>query len=140
MQATVTPQQRQAAKREIVRQVKQGASTHEARVRSIVPMHRTTVYRLLKRVQCEEESGLADGRHGHPVKLRGEVLTCLIEHCQANPCVFSSTVQRLLQERFGVSVSVSQLNRVRARLGLTRTPVPREKKAPNKLRDCPRLS
>jgi transposase len=87
MQATVTPQQRQAAKREIVRQMKQGASTHEALVRSIVPMHRTTVYRLLKRMQCEEESCFADGRHGHPVKLRGEVLTCLIEHCQANPCV-----------------------------------------------------
>ncbi len=80
------------------------------------------------RVQREEESGIADGRHGHPVKLRGEVLTCLIEHCRANPCVSSSTVQRLLQERFGVSISVSQLNRVRARLGLTRKPVPREKK------------
>jgi transposase len=129
MQATVTPQQRQAAKREIVSQMKQGASPHEALVRSIVPMHRTTVYRLLKRVQREEESGFADRRHGHPVKLRGEVLTCLIEHCQANPCVSSSTVQRLLQERFGVSISVSQLNRVRARLGLTRKPVPREKKA-----------
>jgi len=128
MQATVTPQQRQAAKREIVRQMKQGASTHEALVCSTVPMHRTTVYRLLKRVQREEESGFADGRHGHPVKLRGEVFTCLIEHCQANPCVSSSTVQRLLQERFGVSISVSQLNRVRARLGLTRKPVPREKR------------
>ena len=129
MQATVTPQQRQAAKREIVRQMKQGTSPHEALVRSIVPMHRTTVYRLLKRVQREEESGIDDGRHGHPVKLRGEVLTCLIEHCQANPCVSSSTVQCLLQERFRVSISVSQLNRVRARLGLTRKPVPREKKS-----------
>ena len=128
MQATVTPQQRQAAKREIVRQLKQGASTHEAQVCSTVPMHRTIVYRLLKSVQREEESGFADGQHGHPVKLRGEVFTCLIEHCQANPCVSSSTVQRLLQERFGVSISVSQLNRVRARLGLTRKPVPREKK------------
>ena len=139
MQATVTPQQRQAAKREIVRQMKQGASTHEALVCSTVLMHRTTVYRLLKRVQREEESGFADRRHGHPVKLRGEVFTCLIEHCQANPCVSSSTVQRLLQERFGVSISVSQLNRVRARLGLTRKPVPREKKAQNKLCDYPRI-
>jgi hypothetical protein len=59
MQATVTPQQRQPAKREIVRQMKQGASTHEARVRSSVLMHRTTVYRLLKRVQSEGESELA---------------------------------------------------------------------------------
>ena len=139
MQATVTPQQRQAAKREIVSQMKQGASTHEALVRSSVPMHRTTVYRLLKRVQREEESGFADRRHGYPVKVRGEVLTCLIEHCQAHPCVSSATVQCLLQGRFGVSISVSQLNRVRARLGLTRKPVPREKKAQNKLCDSRRI-
>lgn len=46
MQATVTPEPRQAAKREIVRQMKQGTSPHEALVRSIIPMHRTTVYRL----------------------------------------------------------------------------------------------
>jgi hypothetical protein len=56
MQATVIPQQRQATKREIVRLMKQGASTHEARVRSIVSIHRTTVYRLRKRVQSEDES------------------------------------------------------------------------------------
>jgi transposase len=79
MQAIVTPRQRQAAKREIVRQMKQGASTHEARVRCVVPMHRTTVYRLLKRVQSEGESAFTDGRHGHPTKLRGEVLTFLRE-------------------------------------------------------------
>jgi transposase len=129
MPATVTPQQRQAAKREIVRDIEQGASAREARVRSAVPMHRTTVYRLLKRVQCEGANGFADGRHGHPVKLRGEVLTCLIEHCQANPSVSSATVQRAILERFGFAPSVSQLNRVRARLGLSREPVPREKKA-----------
>jgi len=46
MQATLIPCQRQAAKREIVRQVKQGASADEARGRSSVPMHRTMIYRL----------------------------------------------------------------------------------------------
>jgi transposase len=87
MQATVTSQQRQVAKREIVRQVKQGVSTHEARVRSIVPMHRTTVYRLLKRVQREGESSVTDGRHGHAVKLRGEVLIFLMDACFLLPSV-----------------------------------------------------
>ncbi len=53
MQATVSPEQRQAAKCEIIRQVEQGASAQEARVHSAVPMHRATVYRLLKRVQSE---------------------------------------------------------------------------------------
>lgn len=129
MQAPVTSQRRQAAKREIVRHIEQGASARQARERLAVPMHRTTVYRLLKRVQREGESAFADGRHGHPVKLRGEMLTFLIESCQATPSIASSEVQRSIQEHFGSAPSVSQLNRVRARLGLSRQPVPREKKA-----------
>ncbi|GAC1567742.1 MAG: hypothetical protein NVS3B14_14720 [Ktedonobacteraceae bacterium] len=51
MQTLVTPEQRQAAKREIVWQVEQGASAKVTRGHSPVLMHRTTVYRLLKRVQ-----------------------------------------------------------------------------------------
>jgi transposase len=127
----VTPQLRQGARCEIVRQVKQGISAREARMSSAVPMHRTTFYRLLKRVQREGESGSTDGRHGHPIKLRGEALTCLKEYCQSNPSVSSPTVQHLLQERFGLCISVSQLNRVRAIHGLSRRRVPREKKAQN---------
>lgn len=117
MQTTVTAEQRQAAKREIVRQIEQGVAAKLVRVHSAVPMHRTTVYRLLKRVQREGESAFTDGRHGHPVKLRGEVLTCLIEHCQTSPSVSSTQVQHAIAERFGSAPSVSQLNRVRAHLG-----------------------
>jgi transposase len=124
----VTPEQRWDAKREMVKAVQQGATPKVARDYSEVLMHRTTVYRLFKRVQTLGEGALTDGRHGHPVKLRGSVLTALIESCQANPCVSSSVVQHLLQERFSLHISVSQLNRVRASLGLTRKPVPREKK------------
>ena len=64
MQASVTPEQRKAARREIVRQVEQGATASVARICSAVPMHRTTVYRLLKRVQSDEEKAFVDGRHG----------------------------------------------------------------------------
>lgn len=133
MQTTVTAEQRQAAKREIVRQIEQGVAAKLARVHSAVPMHRTTVYRLLKRVQREGESAFTDGRHGHPVKLRGEVLTCLIEHCQTSPSVSSAQVQHAIAERFGSAPSVSQLNRVRAHLGLSRQAVLREKKASSRL-------
>lgn len=106
MQATVTPQQRQAAKREIVRQMKQGTSSHEARVRSTIPLHRTTVYRLLKRVQHEGEQALVERRHRYPVKLRGEVFTWLVDYCQNHRSASSSAVQRLLSERL-VSRSAS---------------------------------
>jgi transposase len=129
----VTTEQRRVAKLELIKAVQQGVTAKVARDRSEVLMHRTTVYRLLKRMQREGEGAWIDGRHGHPVKLRGEVLVLVREHCQANPCVSSSAVQLLLQEHFGMCISVSQLNRVRASLGLTRNPPAREKKAQKRL-------
>jgi transposase len=131
MQSTVTLKPRQMATREMVRLMEQGVSVREARMNSAVPMHWTTIYRLLKRVQSEGEEAFTDGRHGHPVKLRGEVLAFVVERCQIDPCISSPTMQRALQERFALAVSVSQLNRVRVSLGLTRKLVPREKKAQN---------
>jgi len=50
MEVALTPKPRQAAKREIVRQFEHGVSAEDVRGRSPVPMHRTTIYRLLKRV------------------------------------------------------------------------------------------
>jgi transposase len=131
MQPAVSPQQRQAAKRQMLEQIEQGASVQQARSQSGVPMHRATVYRLLQRVRAQGETGYTDGRHGHPIKLRGEVRTFLIELCQATPSVSSPVVQHAIEERFGLAISVSQLNRVRASLGLSRRGVPREKKAQN---------
>ena len=81
MSASVPSQRRQAAKREVIRQIEQGVSAREAWIQSEVPMHRVTVYRLLKRVQHEGERAFADGRHGRPVKLHGEALALVCEHC-----------------------------------------------------------
>lgn len=136
------PHTRQAARRELVRSVQEGMTAREARRRCPVQIHRTTVYRLLKRVKREGEQALAERRHGHPVKLRGEVLTFLLDYCQSHPAISSAEVQHLLAERFALSVSVSQLNRVRAAHGLSRQPVPsipREKKAANWRHHCPRI-
>lgn len=131
MQPTVAPEQRQAAKRQMIEQIEQGASVQQARSQSEVHMHRATVYRLLKRARAEGETAYTNQRHGHPIKVRGEVRTFLIEVCQATPSVSSPAVQRAIQERFGLALSVSQLNRVRASLGLSRRPLLREKKAQN---------
>lgn len=131
MQPGISPEQRQAARREMIKQIEQGVSVQQAKLHSAVPMHRATVYRLLKRVQCEGENAFVDGRHGHPVKIRGAIETFLIEQCQAQPSLSSSALQRSIQEHFGLSISISQLNRVRASLKLSRQPVLREKKAQN---------
>ncbi len=79
----------------------------------------------------KERVAFNDGRHGHPVKLRGEIRAFLLEHCQNHASAASREIQRLVAERFGISVSVSQLNRVRAAHGLSRKSLPREKKAEN---------
>lgn len=131
MPSTISPQQRQAGKRQIMELIEQGASVQQARKQGEVPMHRATVYRLLKRVQTQGEAGYNDGRHGHPIKIRGEVRTFLIERCQATPSLSSPMLQHLIQEHFGIRLSVSQLNRARAFLGLTYQPLPREKKRQN---------
>ncbi len=126
---SVTGEQRQAAKRQIIEHIKQGASVQEARTVAVVPMHRTTVYRLLRRTQTEGEAAFSDGRHGHPVKLRGEARTFLIDFCRTSPAVSSPVLQTALQEQFGLTISVSQLNRVRAALGLRSPSNRQEKKA-----------
>jgi transposase len=129
MQPTITREQRQDAKRQLIEQIAQGTSVRQARAVADVPMHRTTVYRLLKRVRTEGETAFSDGRHGHPIKLRGEVRTFLIDLCQQALSTPSSVMQAALQERFHLTISVSQLNRVRATLGLSSRCIPREKKA-----------
>lgn len=129
MQPTITREQCQAAKRQLIEQIEQGTSVRQARAVADVPMHRTTVYRLLKRVRTEGETAFSDGRHGHPIKLRGEVRTFLIDQCQQAPSTPSSVVQAALHERFHLTISISQLNRVRASLGLNSRCIRREKKA-----------
>jgi transposase len=143
MSLVVAPDQRQArrsARQEIVRQVKLGATASEAQRRCPVPMHRTTVYRLLKRVEREGEDACIEKRHGHPSILRGEVLTFLLDYCRTHASAASRQVQHLVAERFGLCVSVSQLNRVRAAHRLSRKAPPREKKAANGPHDCLRTS
>jgi len=58
-------------------------------------------------------------RHGHPIKLRGAARAFLEKQCQQAPHTPSSTIQAELRERFNLSVSISQINRVRVTLGLS---------------------
>ena len=129
MPSRVTPEQRQIGKRQIMELIEQGVAVQRAKDQGEVPMHRATVYRLRNRVRSQGEAGYVDGRQGHPVKLRGEVRTFLIESCQAKPSLSSPELKQLIQEHFDLCVSVSQLNRVRASLGLTYHPAPVEKKS-----------
>ena len=67
MSPALSSKQRHMAKQEMIERIEQGASVQQARSQSPISIHRTTVYRLLKRVQAEGEAGYIDGRHGHPI-------------------------------------------------------------------------
>jgi transposase len=108
-----------AAKARLVAQMQEGQPWQAAAAAAGVQISQSTAYRLLQVVRKQGEAALQDGRHGHPIKLRGEARTFLEDHCRQVPTTPSSVIHILLQERFHLSVSISQINRVRAALGVS---------------------
>jgi len=112
-------EQRHIAKLQLVIYMQEGQRWQVAAATAGVQTSQSTAYRLLQIVRKQGGAALQDGRHGHPVKLRGAARTFLEEHCRQAPSTPSSAIQTLLQERFDLSVSISQINRVRAALGVS---------------------
>ncbi len=98
-----------------------GHSWQSAVAQSQLHISRSTAYRLRQLARSEEKAALAflDGRHGHPYKLTEAARAWLTQFCTADPQVPSSRVQAELKTTFGVTVSVSQINRVRAKFGIS---------------------
>ena len=111
--------QRQAAREQWVTSMLEGHTFRQVSANTPTPLKRAMAYRLLHAVRTKGEIALQDRRHGHPSKRRGEVRTFREACCREVPCTPSSTLQAALRERFDLQVSVSQINRVRAALGLS---------------------
>jgi transposase len=115
--------ERQEARSRLVKAMLAGQSWPEAvAATDPVPIKRAMAYRLARAVRTRGDAALGDGRHGHPSKLRGEARTFLEAYCRRDPSMPSSTLQVTLRERFNLSVSISQINRVRAALGVSNRP------------------
>jgi transposase len=111
--------QRKLARVQLVTAMSEGRTFQEVSTGSPPPVKRAMAYRLLRAVRIKGNVALQDGRHGHPSKLRGEARAFLEASCREAPCTSSPTLQAALRERFGLQVSVSQINRVRAALGVS---------------------
>jgi len=107
------------ARMQVVEAMEQGLSWREAAQRAGLEISQSTAYRLRQRMRQGGEQALREGRHGHPIKLRGEVRQWLEQTCQQAPHTPSHEIQTQLAQRFSLQVSVSQLNRVRATLGVS---------------------
>ena len=110
--------ERRAAKVCFVQAVEAGMSWQAAAVTAGLPLKRSTAFHLRRRVRLEGDSALDDGRQGHPSKCRAEVRTWLEQTCRTRPECPGWQVQQELAARFGITVSVSQINRLRATFGV----------------------
>ena len=112
-------EQRRAAKAQLVTGMQEGRSWQTAAAQAELQISQSNAYRLWLAVRQRGESALQDGRHGHPIKLRGVARAFLEEQCQQAPHTPSSIIQAELRKRFNLSMSISQINRVRAALGIS---------------------
>src|SRR5215469_2741483 len=111
--------QRQVARERLVTEMLEGRTFRQVSTSTPMPLKRAMAYRLLRAVRTQGPTALQDRRQGHPSKLRGEVRIFLETSCRAAPHTPSFVVQTRLQERFDVTVSISQINRVRRQLGVS---------------------
>ncbi len=96
-----------------------GLLWRDATARAGLVTSRSTAYGLLKLVSTEGETALEDKRRGYPYKLTAPVREWLVERCRGAPGVSGPVLRGEIEERFGIAVSTSQINRVRAALGVS---------------------
>ena len=107
------------AKACLVSCMQEGHSWQVAKAQAGLQISQSNAYRLWRAFRLHSEAALSDGRHGHPSKLRGAARAFLEERCRQAPQTPSSTIQMELREHFDLQVSISQINRVRAALGVS---------------------
>lgn len=85
---------------QVIEAMEQGFSWHEAASRAGIKISQSTAYRLRQRMRQSGEQALQEGRHGHPVRLRGEVRKWLEQTCQHAPHTPSHEIQTQLAQHF----------------------------------------
>jgi transposase len=119
MKQKMEKEQYHAAKAHLVAGMQNGQLWQRAAASAGLQISQSNAYRLWHAFRQRGQAALSDGRHGHPSKLRGAARAFLEERCRQAPQTPSSTIQMELQEHFDLYVSISQINRVRAALGVS---------------------
>jgi transposase len=97
------------ARVQVVEAMKQGLPWHEAAKRAGLEISQSTAYRLRQRMRKGGEQALREGRHGHPIKLRGEVRQWLEQTCRQALFTPSHEIQKQLVQQFSLQVSGHRL-------------------------------
>jgi transposase len=126
-------EQRRKAKKQVIDLMQAGHSWQEATTLATVQISRSTAYRWFHQFRTKGEAALHDGRHGHIAKMHQSIREWLEARCREEPSLPSSSLQKELNTHFGMLVSITHLNRIRAVHGVARQPVRMEKKSGSKL-------
>jgi transposase len=126
-------EQRRKAKKQVIDLMQAGHSWQEATTLAEVQISRSTAYRWFHQFRTQGEAAFYDGRHGHIAKMHQPIRAWLEGRCHEEPSLTSSSLQKELNAHFGVLVSITHLNRIRAAHGLERQPARMEKKSGPKL-------
>lgn len=108
----------------IVDAVLSGKSHDEARALVAVPVSERSIYRWLEWHREQGDEGLQDNRHGVVWKMTDELRSWLIEAIEDAPKLSARQLREQVQETFGIKVSISHINQVRADAGLSRRTAP----------------
>jgi transposase len=110
-------EQRRTAKRQMMDLMQAGTSWQEAAQLAGVQVSRSTAYRWFASYRTQGAPALLDGRHGHPSKVRDDILSWLQSRCRQAPQTKSKVIQKELYTQFGRLISITHLNRLRVRWG-----------------------
>jgi transposase len=113
-------QEKQEAKKVLVELMQAGHSWQEASEKAGIQTTRPTAYSWWKKYREQGESGLQDGRQGHVAKMHEPILQWLETVCSQDHSISSEKIQKMLQDQFGLVISITHLNRTRAAHGWTR--------------------
>ena len=110
----------------VVDAVLAGKSHDEARSLVDVPVSDRSIYRWLEWYRENGDEGLQDNRHGVVWKVTDEIRDWLMDAIEETPSQSASRLQEDLQETFGIRVSISYINQLRAEAGLSRRSAPKK--------------
>ncbi len=114
-------EERRRRKAQLVASMLEGERWDEAADAAGLKTSQTAAYRLLRLVRTDGDGALEERRHGHPHKVTPSVREWLIERCRGTPNLPGRVLRTEIEEHFGVGVSVTHINRVRAELGVGNT-------------------
>ncbi len=113
--------ERRERKARLVAAMLEGGKWCEAAERAGISTSQTAAYRLLRLVRSEGDAALEERRHGHPHKVTPPVREWLLERCRGTPDLPGRVLRDEIEARFGVGISITHINRVRAELGVGNT-------------------